>query len=161
MRSPLLLVLFFAWFPGLCRATSGCPWINQATALGALGTREDLPGASAETGPASCYFAYHDGKTTRELRITVEDAAVPERAWMAAMKTQCGARRMVLRAIGNEAIMCWTGRYGTGARVLGRVRDKIFTIDIKTSEEKASEMSEEILAEKARLVAEQVSGNLF
>lgn len=60
---------------------------------------------------------------------------------------------MPLNAIGNEAVACAThGR----EQVVGRVRDQLFTIRLTMKG-----FNEEAISEKGRLVAEQVSGNLF
>jgi hypothetical protein len=161
MRCRRLFVLsIFACLAGVCHAEGACPWINKATALGALGTSEGSPMASTEVGTVACHFTYQDGNITRELRIRVETAQEPEQTWKA-RKSQCGTRGMVLRAIGNEAVMCSTGRNEMGEEVIGRVRENVFTIIMSTSAENDPEMPREKLTEKIRLVAEQVSGNLF
>jgi len=65
---------------------------------------------------------------------------------------QCGSDPVALKAIGNEAVAC-TDEHG--AKVVSRVRNKIFTIIVASSDPPAT------LREKARSVAEQVAGNLF
>jgi hypothetical protein len=57
-------------------------------------------------------------------------------------------------------VMCATNK-GQGEQVFGRVRDNVFTITITTSAGNDPTMPRDVLIEKAGLVAEQVSGNLF
>ena len=66
-----------------------------------------------------------------------------------------------LRATGNEAVMCAANQKGQAEQVFGRVRDNVFTISVRTSARNDLSMSHEALVQKAGLVAEQVSGNLF
>jgi hypothetical protein len=159
-----LRLAFFAFVVFLsvpCRADNLCPWITKATAFGALGVGEESPMASAsELSAAVCDFAYHDGNMTRELRITVEQAKDPQLAFNS-YKAQCRQSGNPLRAIGNEAVICAVNKKGSGEQVFGRVRDNVFTITITTSAENDPAMSKDVLVEKAELVAEQVSGNLF
>jgi hypothetical protein len=144
-----------------CRADNLCPWITKATAFGALGVSEESPMASiSELNATVCNFAYRDGNMTRELRITVELAEDPEQTFNS-YRAQCRQSGNPLRAIGNEAVICATNKKGKGEQVFGRVRDYVFTVTIITSAENDPGMSRDVLIEKAGLVAEQVSGNLF
>jgi hypothetical protein len=144
----------------ITRAENLCPWINKATAFGALGTTEDAAASISEISSTACRFVYRDGNTTRELRVTVEQTNDWERA-LNTSKAQCGHDVNQLRAIGNEAVMCAANQKGQVELVIGRVRDNVFTISISTSARNDSSMSREVLVQKAGLVAEQVSGNLF
>ena len=160
-HSRLLLLVFVALQAAICHADTLCPWINKATAFGALGTNEDSPSASvSELTPTVCAFSYQAGNITRELRVTVEQAKDPEHAFNT-YKAQCGQQGNPLRAIGNEAVMCPTDKKGQGEQVFGRVRDNVFTIIVSTSAKNDPTMPRDTLIEKAGLVAEQVSGNLF
>jgi hypothetical protein len=145
----------------ICHAENRCPWINKATAFGALGGNEEAATASvSELKGTTCSFVYRDGDITRELRVTVEQTKDWEKTFNA-YKTRCGRDVNQLRAIGNEAVMCAANQKGQGEQVIGRVRDNVFTINISTSTRNDSLMSREALIQKAGLVAEQVSGNLF
>src|ERR1700742_1462038 len=119
--------------PAICHADNLCPWINKATAFGALGTNEDSSSATvSELSSSVCGFSYHVGNIIRELRITVEQAKDPEQAFNT-YKAQCAKKGNLLRAIGNEAVMCPADKEGLGEQVFGRVRDKVFTITFSTS----------------------------
>jgi len=60
---------------------------------------------------------------------------------------------MPLKAIGNEAYVCPQDR-----RVVGRVRDQVFTIRVSTTDRA---FPANVIGEDGRRVAEQVAGNLF
>lgn len=158
----LAFFAFVVLLSATCRADSFCPWITKATAFGALGVGEESPMASVtELNENVCSFAYRDGDMMRELRITVEQAKDPEQLFHS-YKVKCRQSENPLRAIGNEAVMCGAAnKKGKGEQVFGRVRDNVFTITITTSAENDPAMSQDVLIEKAGLVAEQVSGNLF
>lgn len=157
----IALFLSIALLPSICRAENRCPWINKATAFGALGTTEDAATASVpEISTTACTFVYHDGDITRELRVTVEQTNDWEKTFNA-YQARCGRDKSPLRAIGNEAVMCAANQKGQGEEVIGRVRDNVFTINVSTTAKNDSSMPREVLVQKAGLVAEQVSGNLF
>jgi hypothetical protein len=144
-----------------CHAENACPWINQATALGILGTTEGSPmAAPAEVNATSCRFTYHDEDGTRELRITVEQVKDPDQIFNT-YKSKCSSSASPFPAIGNKAIVCSADKKGNSEEVIGQVRDSIFTITLSTSVKKDPSMPQEVLQEKIRLAAEQVSGNLF
>jgi len=137
-----LLILFFAGV-ALCSAEQTCPWLNAATAGGVLGGA-----ATATVNKGACEFTAPEGK----LRIFVSTA--PEAAeQFARAKAKCGKNGKVLPAIGNEAVACPAGH---SERVVGRVRDQVFTITVTM---KGTERT--ALFDKGRFVAEEVSGNLF
>ncbi len=151
--------LFFS--ASICRAENLCPWINKATVFGVLGTTEDVATASvSEISSTACSFVYHHGKITRELRVTVEQTKDWDKM-LTAYKARCGRDVNQLHAIGNEAVMCAANQKGQAEQVIGRVRDNVFTISVSTSARNDSSMIGEALLQKAGLVAEQVSGNLF
>jgi hypothetical protein len=159
-----ILLVCVILFSAMCRADSLCPWINKATALGALGTTEDLSMEStAEVNAKSCSFSYHiESGELRELRITVEQTENVKQT-LDRYKAQCGSITSPLRAIGNEAVMCALNHKGDGSGelVIGRVRDKIFTITLNASIANGSSVFRQELMQQIELVAEQVAGNLF
>jgi hypothetical protein len=67
--------------------------------------------------------------------------------------SSCGSHATRLKGIGNEAYVCPRDR-----RVIGRVRDQVFSIRVST---KAPSVPADVIEEDARRVAEQVAGNLF
>jgi hypothetical protein len=157
----LAVIAGVIFLPGISHAESSCPWINKTTAFGVLGTNDDSPMAKVSPVSATaCSFTYRAGEITRELRVTVEQAKDPQQS-LKAYEARCGRSGTPLQAIGNEAILCATDKKGQQEQVFGRVRDSVFTITLSTSAASDSFMSKDALVEKAKLVAEQVSGNLF
>ena len=75
----------------------------------------------------------------------------------------CGTDTAPLRAIGNEAVVCTVdGRKGAmGERVVGRVRDQVFSITIGTTLKVDPILPRDVLKTNILTAAEQISGNLF
>jgi hypothetical protein len=99
---------------------------------------------------AVCTFAGANGS----LRIAVQTMDTP-RIEFTSHAAECGSDPAPLKAIGNEAVVC---SLKGAAQVVGRVRNRIFTILITPA---SSSIDQSLLREKARDVAEQVAGNLF
>jgi hypothetical protein len=155
------LLFAFAILCEACHAESACPWINRATALGILGASEGSPMASpTEVNATSCSFTVHSYSGVNRLRITVEQVKDPDQVFNA-YKAKCSSGISPLPAIGNKAIVCSADKKGNSEEVIGQVRDSIFTITLSTSVKKDPSMPQEVLHERIKLAAEQVSGNLF
>jgi hypothetical protein len=159
----VLLGLFFICLPVLAHAKNNCPWLNEATASGLLGGSAAGDFTEATTGqPAGCTFTQQAEGVMRTLRITVEVAADPQ-SRLTAMAQSCGSDAAPLKAIGNSATVCSADeRKGRlGERVVGRVRDQVFTITLQTTLKGDSTMTRDALRSNIFTAAEQVSGNLF
>jgi hypothetical protein len=146
-----------------CQAENKCPWLNEATASGLLGG--DAVGAfvDASSGqPAVCAFTQTGDRFTRTLRISVEVVPEPHARYIAAAQA-CGSDAAPLQAIGNEATICAADKSKgvLGERVVGRVRDQIFTILIVSTLKADPVLTREALQFKLSTAAEQVAGNLF
>lgn len=149
--------------PSLCHAANNCPWINETTASGLLGG--DAIGSFSQpspTEPAVCTFVQTTADGTRTLRIVVEQT--PD--FLARLESEyksCGADPAPLTAIGNEARMCDADdrKKLLAERVVGRVRDQVFTITVSSSVKRDSTQSREVLKARIYTAAEQVTGNLF
>lgn len=180
----------FLFVPALCQAQQSCPWLNAATAGGILGGEVTMTvfdahanALSAQTanevsnsGPLSanpssanyssddmndvnCAFVRRGGTGIAELRIGVRVVNESKKEFAADSK-HCGVNATPLKAIGNEAVVC-DGNVKSRDRVekiFGRVRNQVFFIRIDTSD---SSLTETLLREKTRMVAEEVAGNLF
>lgn len=147
----------------LCRAANNCAWINEATVSGLLGGQ--AVGAVTETSagqPGACTFTQQDEKGKRTLRVTVEIAG-DGHARLGAIAQACGADAVSVRAIGNEALICTADedKKRMGERVVGRVRDQVFTITIGTTLKNDPILTRDQLKSRIYAAAEQVSGNLF
>lgn len=158
-----LVAASFSVFPGLGHAANNCPWINEATASGLLGG-EAIGSFSqpSPTDPAVCTFVQHSEAGTRTLRIAVEQS--PD--FVARLTTEykmCGTDAAPLIAIGNEARLCNSDdrKKLFAERVVGRVRDQVFTITISSTIKRESTLDRAALKAKVYTAAEQVAGNLF
>jgi hypothetical protein len=145
------------FLPGLAQAAETCPWLNAATAGGVLGgaVTTTVTHENANRDDAACAFVRERGSVVAELRIGVQTMD-PPRSEYTSHAAECGSNTAPLKAIGNEAVVCSPD--ARSARVVGRVRNRIFTIFVSTTDPSATP---DWLREKARAVAEQVAGNLF
>jgi hypothetical protein len=149
--------------PASAYAANNCPWINEATASGLLGG--DAVGAATGAGagqPGTCTFVSQMGGTTRTLRINVEIVPDPH-ARLGELTQHCGTDTANMPAIGNEAVVCSADdrKGGLGERVLGRVRDQVFSITIGSTQKHDPVLDRSALKTRIFTAAEQVSGNLF
>jgi len=158
----VLLALATVALPVRSLAENRCAWLNEATASGLLGG-DAVGDVSAATGQLTvCTFTQMTDGVKRTLRITVE--VTPDaHARVSAMMQSCGADVSPLKAIGNEATACAADdRKGVmGERVVGRVRDQVFTIAISSTLKNDPILTREALKTRIYTAAEQVAGNLF
>ena len=162
LLASLTLTRALAGQTAAAQAVTACPWINQPTASGLLGgeTVSTVSEASG-TQPGSCTFTQKSQGATRILRISV--ASAPDaHAQVEALTKACGPDAVPLRGIGNEANVC-TNRQdgGPGERVVGRVRDQLFTISLTSTQKGDALLKHDMLRAKIYTASEQVSGNLF
>jgi hypothetical protein len=159
MQLMVLLVAAFA-LTEMCEAGELCPWLNAATAGGALETTAGVvvthPSSIKED--ATCDFTARTGSETRELRVEVR--TMPgSGAGITSYVARCTSTPIALNAIGNEAISCSVDAGGQNVeQVAGRVRDRVFLITLRSADGSPSQSP---LREKARGLAELVAGNLF
>jgi hypothetical protein len=149
--------------PTAARAANNCAWINAATASGLLGGEADGEVSEAAVGqPIVCTFTRKSGGVKRTLRVTVE-VAIAAHARLTAIAQSCGTDTTQLRAIGNEALVCAADERtaGIAERVVGRVRDQVFTITIESSLKDDPLLTRDVLKSKICIAAEQIAGNLF
>jgi hypothetical protein len=158
-----LVALYMFALPVLCHAKNNCPWINEATTGGLLGGTavNEFTDATASQ-PAVCKFTYDGPGVTRTLVVTVEVAAAPKER-LAIVARTCGPDAAPLQAIGNEAQVCMADvrRAGPGERVVGRVRDQVFTITLSSTLKNDPLLTRDELRARIYTAAEQVAGNLF
>ncbi|MGA3045536.1 MAG: hypothetical protein ABSD67_02880 [Terracidiphilus sp.] len=149
--------------PAVCHATNNCPWLNEATAGGLLGgDAVGMKTGGTDGQPTVCTFTQQDAGVTRTLRVTVEIATEPH-ARMSAVAQVCDADASPIKAIGNEALVCAADdrKGGLGERVVGRVRDQVFTVTLNSTLKADPILNREALKAKIYTAAEQVAGNLF
>lgn len=158
----LVLGVVCLTLPAVSHATNNCPWLNEATAGGLLGGDAVGLKTAADGQPTVCTFTQQETGVTRTLRITVEIAPEPHQR-MSAVAQVCGADASPIKAIGNEALVCTADdrKGGVGERVVGRVRDQVFTITIASTLKVDPILNRDALKAKIYTAAEQVAGNLF
>jgi len=147
----------------VCQAANYCAWINEATVSGLLGGEAVGVVTEAPAGqPAACAFIQQGERGKRSLRVTVEIAR-DAHARLGAIAPACGTDAVPMRAIGNEALICTADEHKNqmGERVVGRVRDQVFTITIGTTLKNDPILTRDELKSRIYTAAEQVSGNLF
>jgi hypothetical protein len=149
--------------PNLCHANNNCPWITEATASGLLGG--DAAGSFSQPSPsqpAVCTFVQTIAGGAHTLRIAVEQT--PDfLARLDSAYKECGTDPAPLTAIGNEARICNADDRQKlfAERVVGRVRDQVFTITISSTLKRDSILNRDALKARVYTAAEQVAGNLF
>ncbi len=163
MASVWLYLVFAAlWLPALAHAKESCPWLDAATASGALDVVVEVTvshplGGSADD--ATCTFTQRKGATFRELRIDVQTPPEGKRT-LSAYTAVCTSKPIELKAVANEALACSIASKNgqLAAQVVGRLRDRIFVVQIRAN---TAWMKQEALVEKASVLADQISGNLY
>jgi hypothetical protein len=149
--------------PNLCHAANNCPWITEATASGLLGG--DATGSFSQPSPsqpAVCTFVQTTADGNRTLRIVVEQT--PD--FLARLESEykaCGTDPAPMTAIGNEARICNADdrKKLFAERVVGRVRDQVFTVTVSSTLKRDSTLTRDALKARVSTAAEQVSGSLF
>ncbi len=166
----------------MAHAANSCPWLTEATVGGLLGgtavgaytagtpvTTSTSATITPDAGPTvrqdqpgTCVFTDKEGTSTRELTVTMEVSS-DAHAKLAGMMQACGASSQLLQAIGNEAAVCAMDarKKQMSERVVGRVRDQIFTITISTTVKDDPVLNASSLMTKIYTASEQVAGNLF
>lgn len=163
-KIPLYIVLpTIAMLCTPCKGQNICPWLNVATASGVLGGAATITIDKPDEHTETCLFQAPTAASADLLRISVTISADPQNAAqeLVSHEKSCSTPAVPLRAIGNEAVQCSTNtaRF-RGARVVGRVRNSIFTIEIR-SHSRRSEATPNPLDEKIEEIADQVAGALF
>lgn len=156
-----LLLLGILIIPAMGHAGTSCPWLNQATAAGALGGSASLRVQSTTAAGESCLFQYQKETTIYDLLIVIQKAD-PSIRGMISASSRCRSKVIPLKGIGNEATMCVVDFNSFhGECVTGRVRDQKFVVRLVSSMNKDSTRADEMLQLKAKVIAEQVAGSLF
>jgi hypothetical protein len=158
-----LFALCLLGIPSSAHASNKCPWINEATVSGlldgqAVGTFEQ--GSAGQ--PATCDFVFKKVGESRVFTLSVETTQDAHARVMSMVKG-CKEPQEILPGIGNEAYVCTTehGKEAIAERVVGRVRDQVFTILISSRGKGDLILSTQDLKSRISIASEQVSGNLF
>jgi hypothetical protein len=138
------------------------PNIQPANVKSGTGPMSANPSGSSYAGntvdDSDCAF-HRQPPVVGELRIQVRTMSEPAKAF-AAYAARCGARGTPLKATGNEATVCDLNKKSShlSEQVVGRVRDRLFVIDLSIQD---PSITQSVLREKAESTAEIVAGNLF
>ncbi len=147
--------------PTASHAEQTCAWLNAATAGGFLEgpVTSTVTPTSKSTNDVTCEFVRQDGKLVSKLRIEVNTVEKPHDTF-ASDVAHCGKQPAPIIAVGNEAMVCSRKAkdHQTTERIVGRVRDRIFLLDISSN---APDVMRPILRDKAEKISEQVAGILF
>lgn len=142
----------------LCKAEDVCPWINTATVTDVpYPTASDVQSVVTKDGN-TCTFHYRKAELLYSVQIVIHTIVVNGRD-VAANAMQCVSGGTPLAGIGNEAVLCSAGAHGE--RVVGRVRGRIFVVDVRVKTARGSTETTKSLGDMATMMSEQVAGNLF
>jgi hypothetical protein len=138
-----------------------CPFLNAATAAGVVGgpVHSSFVSSNKDDSDGTCQFVGQQQTSKTELRIEVETMTDRPRQFNSYL-ARCGSKSTHLPATGNEAVECTrTSKDGQQTeQIIGRVRDRAFVIQLSSND---PARTADLLREKARVAAEQVSGFLF
>jgi hypothetical protein len=178
----IVLAVFALLISTSAHAANNCPWLTEATVGGLLGgnavgsytagplvTTSTSATITPDAGPTvrmdqpgTCVFTDKEGAAVRELTVTME-VSPDAHTKLAGMMQACGASSQLLQAIGNEAAVCAMDSHkkSVSERVVGRVRNQIFTITIHTTIADDPVLNASALMTRIYTASEQVAGNLF
>lgn len=133
-----------------------CTFTRRAGAILEENARSRLAGRRPTSG-SSCFSGAAPGGLCAwsEIRIEVRTMYQSRMEFTSRLAT-CGNDKVSLRAIGNEALACDSGK--NSEQVVGRVRDRAFLVRVTTNDTATDRAT---LRESAKTAAEIVSGNLF
>lgn len=156
----IVSALCLAFMPLTCHAEQTCAWLNAATAGGFLegDVTSTVTLTSKINDDMTCEFVRQDGQSMK-LRIEVDTVEKPQDRF-ASYVAKCGKNPASVQAVGNEAMICSRKEknHETTEHLIGRVRDRIFLLDISSN---APHPDETALREKATKISQQVAGILF
>lgn len=147
-----------------CHAQDACPWVNTATASGALGGPAAAKVLRKDGKVDECVFQLQKESQISSLRIWVEAAADEQQAaqQFSAQERRCAAPAMPLKGIGNQAVLCDAGtRKSSAERVIGQVRNQVFVVTIDHGARLDPSPVNNAIAEKAQEIAGEVADTLF
>jgi len=146
-----------------CRAEN-CPWINAATAGGALGGTVTAKLVHTSREDVTCEFRLGRGNDVAILEIAVHTMGSPAQDFQSYRST-CSSAATPLRGIGNEATECTSidQRGTTTEQIVARVRDRAFILKwtFPPAGDSIRVLSRDELQDTIRNLAEQVAGSLF
>jgi hypothetical protein len=156
----MVAALCLLLLPAACHAQQTCAWLNAATAGGFLegDVTSTVTPTSKTNDDMTCEFVRQDAASITKLRIEVDTVEKPQDMF-ASYVAKCKDPAPI-HAVGNEAMICSRKEkhHETTEHLVGRVRDRIFLLDITSN---APHPDEAMLREKAERISQQVAGILF
>jgi hypothetical protein len=157
----MLLLVLGMLLPNICHAQTKCPWLNEATAQGFLGSPVAAAVKLDSQGDGLCEFSRGDQPPVGQLRILVKRMTDIHKQFPKYL-AHCPQKSTPIQAIGNEAVMCSTAKTGRYEEtVVGRVRDQAFIVTVSSAVDDDRSKTEERRRKRVTQVAEQVAGILF
>ena len=154
-----IVAILLSLHPASAQAQTNCPWLNAATAGGALGGEVIMHVTTPTAGDVTCEFIRTNNPAAR-LTIVVHTMKTPSQDF-AGILSQCTGKTVPLRAIGNEAFQCLTKSSSSANEiVIGRIRERAFTLTVNAAVGEPADASA-ALSESTRNLAEQIAGSLF
>lgn len=156
----VIAVLGLIFMPAACHAEQTCAWLNAATAGGFLegDVTSTVTPTSKTNDDMTCEFVRKDANSVTKLRIEVDTVEKPQDMF-ASYVAKCGKDPAPIQAVGNEAMICSRKEHhDTTEHLVGRVRDRIFLLDITSN---SPHPDEAMMREKAEKISQQVAGILF
>jgi hypothetical protein len=142
------------WLYGFCHAQETCPYINTATTSGALEAQAQLSARSNSNAGDVCKYSAGQGNDKRGLYVVVRTVSLSQQHFSNSEK-RCVNKPKAVHALGNEAWSCKLQGSSHGLAIFGRVRDKLFIVQL------TGLTNDDVLQDKTALAAEQVANNLY
>lgn len=174
------ILIFFMAFMHVAGAQSLCPWLNQATASGALGADVTMhvtllpqslhaarspqalyPGSDPRPN-GMCEFSTKDQRST--LQITVTAMTNPKKEYAAAIRSSCPGISHPLVGVGDQSIACSSSKDGTVEdRVVAYVRNRLMLLrcdraSVATIHWQGSDVTSDAVVQA---IAEQIAGSMY
>jgi hypothetical protein len=141
-----------------------CPWLNAATAGGALGGTVSANLVHTSSEDVTCEFTLKRNSDVATLSIAVHTMTTPAQEFLNFRNT-CNTATTTLRGIGNEAIECSSAAPQGPATetIVARVRERAFVLrwTFPAAADSIPAISRDELQDKIRNLAEQIAGSLF
>lgn len=166
-----LTLMLFATFLHVAGAQSLCPWLNQATASGALGTDVSMhvtllrqsPHTANNLRPDSvCEFSTHDQRSILWIKVTT--MRDPKKEYAAAIRSSCPGKSHSLTGVGNQAIACSaSSSRGIEDRVVAYVRNRLMLLRCNRPPMESIPWQGSDVTREAGLqtIAEQIAGSMY
>jgi hypothetical protein len=168
LQSKALSALFILLIAAVSCRAENCPWLNAATASGALGGTVLANLVHTTHDDVTCEFNLKHNSDVTTLSIAVHTMTSYKHEFQS-YRNACSTATTQLQGIGNEAIECSYSNQQDGQRqalsetIIARVRDRAFVLKwtFPPAGDSIPVISRDELQDRIRNLAEQVAGSLF